>query len=210
MTRPPIHPPKQARSQATLDRLCRAAAKLLETKHWHQISVQEIAREASSSVGSFYARFPDKEALLDLLDQRYTEEVLELTAVLIREAQASTRSLEDLAELMVAGLVEFHRARRGLIRALVLRARRYREAAFNERTERMNAAVMGVLKLLEGRMPKDHEEPSHRIFLAFSFLFSALRDRILFPETIAAPFPLDDRELTRELTIAFLSYLRAA
>jgi AcrR family transcriptional regulator len=63
-------PPQQNRSRRTLDRLLEASESLLKRKRFEEISVAELAREPRSSVGSFYARFPGKDALLDFLDGR--------------------------------------------------------------------------------------------------------------------------------------------
>ena len=65
-----IHPPRQARSQQTLDRLLDAAEELLVTGGFDEITVPEIVERAKSSVGAFYARFKDKDGLLHALHQR--------------------------------------------------------------------------------------------------------------------------------------------
>ena len=52
-------PPKQRRSQQTLERILLTAEELLREKCFDDVSVAEIAARARSSSGSFYARFPD-------------------------------------------------------------------------------------------------------------------------------------------------------
>ena len=116
-----------------------------------------------------------------------------------REPKAS--GLEELSEL-----VAFHRGSRGLIRALVLRARLFREPAWDERTHRMNEAVGGMLSDLTARLPPG-EVSARRCALAFSFAFSALRDRVLFPESISLPWTLTDEELAEELAETMLARL---
>ena len=66
-----VRPPKQARSQQTLERLLVAAETLLAERPWEQIGVAELCAAADASVGAFYARFTDKDALLDLLADAY-------------------------------------------------------------------------------------------------------------------------------------------
>jgi AcrR family transcriptional regulator len=203
-----VRPPHQARSQATLDRLERAAVRLLETRTWSQLTVAQLARAARSSVGSFYGRFRDKEALLEHLDERYAHQMIALC-----EAYASGRdaSLAAAVHRLLAMMVSFHRERRGLIRALVLRARAEREPAWDERTRRMNRTLPGLLeRLLDHRREIRHPDPERAVFLAFGFTFTALRDRILFPESVhGAPAP-DDDELVTELTRLMLGYLRSS
>ena len=67
----PMSEPKQPRSERTQERLLRAAEKLILEKGLADASVPEIARRAGSSVGGFYARFPDKDALLRALEERF-------------------------------------------------------------------------------------------------------------------------------------------
>lgn len=202
-----IHPPIQQRSQATLERICRTATELLEQRNWPEITVAQIVRRAGSSVGSFYARFDDKDALLDHLDERYTLDVLTLVAALTDRVRREQPDLAEFVHILVHELVVFHRRSRGLIRALVLRARMYREPAYDERTERMNQAVGSMLALLLDRLPAS-PTAGRRCALAFSFMFSALRDRILFPESIALPAGLTDEELADELANAMLTQLK--
>lgn len=66
-----MRPPQQARSAATLERLVDAAEHLIEERGVAGMTVSAIAKRASSSVGAFYARFPDKDALLRCLFERF-------------------------------------------------------------------------------------------------------------------------------------------
>ena len=67
-------PTKQARSRKTRDALIAAAWKLLQTQPWQDISINDIVRAASSSVGAFYSRFKDKDALLEALSAEWLQE----------------------------------------------------------------------------------------------------------------------------------------
>src|SRR5206468_8661548 len=75
----PLHwvkPPQQARSQKTLERLLDAAEELIAEHGVASVTVSEVVRRAESSVGAFYARFPDKDALLATLHERSCVEAL--------------------------------------------------------------------------------------------------------------------------------------
>ena len=74
-----IRPPRQARSQETLDRILDAAEALVAEKGFEDSPVSEIVQRAESSVGAFYARFHDKEGLLHALYERYYEEAVATT-----------------------------------------------------------------------------------------------------------------------------------
>lgn len=67
-------PTKQARSRKTRDALIAAAWKLLQSHPWADISINDIVKLGGSSVGAFYSRFKDKEALLEALAAEWLEE----------------------------------------------------------------------------------------------------------------------------------------
>jgi AcrR family transcriptional regulator len=64
-------PTKQTRSRRTRDALIAAAWKLLEGQPWQVISINEIVKAGGCSVGAFYSRFADKEALLEALAAKW-------------------------------------------------------------------------------------------------------------------------------------------
>lgn len=67
-------PTKQDRSRKTRDALIAATWKLLQAHPWPAISINDVVRTAGSSVGAFYSRFTDKEALLEALAAQWLEE----------------------------------------------------------------------------------------------------------------------------------------
>src|SRR4051812_49035861 len=70
-----FHPPRQHRSQETLDRILDAAEHVLDAKPFAEATLGEIMDRAGVTVGAFYRRFPDKDALLHLLDERFFAEL---------------------------------------------------------------------------------------------------------------------------------------
>ncbi len=60
-------PARQARSQKTRDLLLAAGWKLLAQRPWQQVTINDIITTAGSSVGAFYARFPDRDAFFESL-----------------------------------------------------------------------------------------------------------------------------------------------
>ena len=60
-----VRPPRQDRSRDTHMRYVEAAQRLLARgRSFSETSVAELAKEAQSSVGAFYSRFRDKDALV--------------------------------------------------------------------------------------------------------------------------------------------------
>ncbi len=205
---PTLRAPKQARSRATLDRIVAATQELLETKRFDDISVAEIVSRARSSVGAFYVRFPDKAALLDHLDELYARQMVAAGEAVARASSIAT-SLEDDVRGLVAFLLRVHRLQPGLLRTLVVEARRQGDGPFRDRTRRMNRTIPVVMdRLLERGDRIGHPEPRRAVFLGLLMVFSAIREVTLFPEGLAEFVDYDDDELVDELTSAYLRYLQ--
>jgi AcrR family transcriptional regulator len=102
---PGLRTPKQSRSQRTLDRLVAAGLTLLEEGGPDAVTVQAVVSRAKSSVGSFYARFEHKDALLAYLRERVRESAAaEWTETVGREAWEA--SLAGTAAQAVALLLD--------------------------------------------------------------------------------------------------------
>lgn len=201
-----LNPPKQARSRETLDRFVRAAVHLLEHHPWQSVTVAELAAAADASVGAFYARFHDKQALLDLLDERYADELVALLRQHMADASARELSFEDRSRRLVRKLVRFFRRYRGVLRTLVMEARAGHSERFAARTERMNEQLPALIEsFMECLKPGYASRAELRQALAFTF--SALREQILFPESVPASDRPGDQALIRALLRNFLGYL---
>src|SRR3954465_1577917 len=66
-----FRPPQQLRSRETLDRILDAAEQVLEQKTFNEATLAEIMERAGVTVGAFYRRFPDKDALLHHLEEPF-------------------------------------------------------------------------------------------------------------------------------------------
>ncbi|MDD9935024.1 MAG: TetR/AcrR family transcriptional regulator [Myxococcales bacterium] len=95
--------PQQARSRKRLELLLDAGEALMGEKGLDQATVAEIAERAGSSVGAFYTRFPDKDALFYSVLQRFYEQ---LTAT-VQEATAPARWADVPADKMVDHMLAF-------------------------------------------------------------------------------------------------------
>ena len=203
-----IRPPKQARSRATLDRLLDAAEVLLGEKAWEDVGVADIVRRAGSSVGAFYARFRDKDALLNTLFERF-----------VAEAQATSEGMADLdrwREFSVSGAVEaiigfrvrVYGDRVGLLRAVLLRA--VYDHSFQERMERLvRHSNDGFVALIISRRREIlHPEPAIAAEFASQIVTNFLQSRLLFHESgDVSGRPWNAERITTELTHACLAYL---
>lgn len=118
-----FRPPQQTRSQETLDRILDAAERVLDEKSFNEATLAEIMERVGVTVGAFYRRFPDKDALLHHLDERYFAEQHARADALLDLARWEGEPLVVAIEAVAGEAVALYRARRGLLRSLFLRAR---------------------------------------------------------------------------------------
>jgi AcrR family transcriptional regulator len=205
--RPSVRQPRQARSRATLDRLLAAAEALLAEKHFEAATVSEIVARAGSSVGAFYTRFPDKEALLECFDERFFASARAQWDAFLAPARWEDASLADMVSEIVLLLVRKNRANKPLLRALALYYRSRPDPRFRERAARTNDYVLArIAALLRSRPGITHPDPALAVGLGLQMVAAALRERILFDEGYV-PRGVDDDKLARELARAWLAYL---
>ena len=200
--------PKQRRSEANLQRLLGAARKLLEDCSFDDLSVQRVVDEANCSVGTFYARFADKEALLDCLDELYARDLIGAFETLAEDWSARSPELPTLVDEAARFLVDFHRARCGVVRALILHARLHPSGPFAERTRRMISFTPGILRaFLRCVDAIAHPKPRRAVRFGFVQALTTVREFVLFPEGPAAIQPLSDLEITTEVARSWFNYL---
>jgi AcrR family transcriptional regulator len=202
-----VRPPQQARSQQTLDRLLDAAEALVSEKGFDDTPVAEIARRAGSSVGAFYSRFPDKDALIGALNERFLAQAVATADAALDPARWQRATIGEIAEAVVRFLVEIHRQQRGLLRAFAQRMRV--DAEFHARRERLSEHIATGLSalLLAHRAEIRHDDPQRAAGFALTMVFGVLEHTILFGELRSGVFAWADDDLSTELARAFLAYL---
>ena len=199
--------PLQDRSRRTLERLLDATEGLLAARRFEEISVAEIVRAARTSVGAFYARFRDKQALLPELYARYDRDLGRRLQAAERRLEPS--DLEGVAAWLAREFLRTYRERTNLMRALALFARTNPEAidaATRERRKSQHEVFRRALLAHRARIR--HSEPERAVEQALYFAVAALRDKVLFADsTHAAAVELADAELVRACARLIVAYL---
>ena len=210
MTPSAIRQPCQARSHRTMARILEATENLLQERSFEQITIQAIVRRARTSVGAFYTRFQNKEALLPALYDRYD-------ATMPRTPEGfglrPARDLAERVEQIVAKMIELFLARRGLLRAMSLHARAHPEtipAQTRECRRRLHRAIGDLV--FEFHDEIDHPDPRLAIDLGLFMISATFRDKLLFPEAphAAAVGAIAPERLGAEMARALLCYLRGS
>lgn len=202
-----MRPPRQARSQRTLDRILDAAEGLVAEKGFEDATVAELVRRAGSSVGAFYARFRDKDGLLYALYDRYLEQAMATTDDALDPERWRGVAADALLASVVRFLVAVFREQRGLIRAFVMR--NHSDPEFAAREARLSRYVGEQLAgaLLAHRDAITHPEPERAVRFGLDMVFSTIESMVLFGETRSSDLAVDDDRLAAELTRAWLAYL---
>jgi AcrR family transcriptional regulator len=194
----PRKTPRQPRSQATVETIVEAAARILETAGAAGFNTNAVARRAGVSVGSLYQYFPGKQALVAELSRRNAE------AALLGLAEASARTVGQPVEARLRAFVHFAVAQQGA-RPRLSRVLDQLEEGMALPTDEHGAAP-AILALLMPVLAAGAAEPAALAWLAADCLVLArtLIDRGLDGEA-AWRVGLEDRVVG-----ALTGYLRAA
>jgi len=148
-----VIPPKQTRSRRTLERIVRASLDILEQEGPDGLTVQAIVERASSSVGSFYARFAGKEDLLEYLGERVWREAATRWDEALASRDWSGLNLAQVVEGAVDLLEQAGRSRASYLTAL--------ERASGAREDAYLAFHTHVIRGIEGLLLARSAEITH-------------------------------------------------
>lgn len=205
-----VNAPQQRRSQKTLEKLLDAAEALIVEGGLEAVTVPAVVKRAGSSVGSFYARFPDKEALLGTLHKRACEQTIATADQVLDPERWRTASVEAI----VAGLVEFAVRLFGSQRSVMAAFQRALasdpEFAARRATNGVELGKRAIVLLLPHAARFGHEEPLIAIPMALRFVTATLEQHNTMSSSGRAELAVSEETLVRELTRMALAYLDVA
>src|SRR3954463_8890912 len=141
-----VRAPQQQRSRESLERVLRAAEKLLAKRGYEGLTIAEVSRNADLSVGSVYGRFESKDALIYAIHARMLHRMTEGYAK--HHPDWAGVDIEDVVSRGIHRLADPMKSERALLRVFMLRApidRRLADRASKESralSRRFTAAVM--------------------------------------------------------------------
>lgn len=195
--------PTQLRSQQALQRLLDAGEQLLAGNAFEEASVTQIAGLASSSVGTFYRVLGDKDTLSLLLLQRFFQTTVSLIDQLTVPEQWAGRPLADFVQTLTASLVDVYQGRRGVLRALILRASR--DKLFRDKVHQLNEYIaLRIVAVFQYHQSEvHHPQPRKAMQAAVHIVLGALNQH-----TITGNLGhLSSNEVAEELSRILLAYL---
>ena len=204
----PYKSPRQKRSRDSLERLLESAEEQIRLHGFEALTINGVVNGAGLSVGAFYARFPDKAALVYALQDRFHGRLEpRIREQMLTEAGPKTNLAEavdaavDVLIRNVVGERELSRAFMSLsVADPVLRARG--ELVNRERREVFSAV------LLAHSDEVGHPDPELAIGLAYGMYAAVIRSRLVFGLEHELYYGIDSSTLYRELKRALTLYLR--
>ncbi len=106
--------PKQERGERRMQRLLDAAEQTFVERGYEAATTNEIAARAQTSIGTLYRFFPNKEAIVQHLSERYVQELHVLRKKMF-QLEAATMPLADLIDHLVDPIVELKSTHPGLV-----------------------------------------------------------------------------------------------
>ncbi len=202
-----VRPPRQTRSQETLERLLDAAEEVFGEKGFEAATVAEVVRRARSSVGAMYARFTDKDALLSCLHERFCEEAIATADLALDASRWEGATIAEIFTEVIPFIVEVYREKAGLLRAFIIRGSQ--DAEFAEHGNRLGHYISQRLTelLMDRREQISHPDPGLAVDFGLRMCFDTLDHAALFADIIRTTRPMTAQDTARELTRVYLSYL---
>lgn len=98
---PATRQPKQSRSQKTVEKILDATAEILSDKGYDGLNTNAVAKLAAVNIATLYNYFPNKQALLEQLLQRFNEQQM---TMVIAELQTNPDKDERVGYILDAQL----------------------------------------------------------------------------------------------------------
>ena len=203
-----VRPPKQERSQKTLDVFLNSVETLLEEQGVETVSVKDIVARANLSVGGVYARFPNKEAVLRALHLRFSVEAKATVDVALDPKRWRGTHLSEALPKLVTFIAEDYRRRPGLRRAFLLLCGT--DAEVKARAQEVSGYTAGRFHgfLADKVADLDVDDLMLAADMLHRLLFSVLDNYALFPAGTSTGRSINHDIFVTELSGSITRYLR--
>ena len=156
--------PKQERGERRMQRLLDAAEQVFAERGFQAATTNEIAARAQTSIGTLYRFFPDKEAIVQYLSERYVQELHVLHEKMF-SPDVATMPLAKMIDSLVDPIVELKANHSGLISLFIgPRATLQIPAEFQLLQDE---SVERIERLFMKRFPHLHEDMYHLYAVIF-------------------------------------------
>ena len=204
---PAALPARQSRSERTRDRLLDAAESLLKRGGPAAATVPAIAAAAGVAVGSVYRRFPDKDAVLRGVYERFLSRGLERNREALSGEHWQQLPVPDVVRVVVGAMVRGYQQEAPLLAALTDYAERHSDATFRRHADTLRRDTFAVVErlLLARREEIRHPQPEVAIEFLLTTIGFVLKGAVLHGKRNGIDVAVED--VARELELMALRYL---
>jgi AcrR family transcriptional regulator len=204
----PYKSPRQKRSRESLERLLEAAEEQIRQNGVESLTISGVVSSIGLSVGAFYARFPDKTALLHAVQARFHDRLEpQIEAQMIAEAggrETLAEAVDAAVDVLIRNVVGERELSRGFMSLSVLDpVLRARGEAVNRHRRETFTEI-----LLAHRDEIGHPDPTLAINVAYGIYAAVVRGRLVFGTEHELYYGIDSGVLYSELKQALTLYLR--
>jgi len=170
-------------------------------------SIQEIVKNANSSVGSFYSLFKTKNNLLECLLDRYQDWLIEI--VQEYHKQDLPKDMVNRASLFIKEYIRVNQQESGMLRARHIYNITKLKTIPETRIKKNELYLQEIERLFEPCMHEiNHPDPKKALTFILILLDIFIEDKIIFGEVFnKEQAALDHQELHDECLRLFLNYL---
>jgi len=197
--------PRQERSQQTLERIIEATRRLFDGRDFESLGIQEICEAANVSRSSFYARFPNKTALLTELYDRHRKMRLEMLAKQNAQIDWDAMSIGSVVSTCIALYVEDRRSLDPFLRSMVVIETNYPQISA-QRAELDSFTMSMIRDHFMQRLGSEDPALARRLEFGIRSVAAIIQEAIQPPHRFAKQMGFSDVEFVKELTLLFCNY----
>jgi AcrR family transcriptional regulator len=197
----PRKKPRQERSEATVDAILEATARVLCTTGYDRASTNRIALAAGVSIGSLYQYFPSKEALVAALADRHMAKMTSL--VRAKLAELADAPIAVGVRVMIQSMFDAHAVEPALHKVLIEQVPRI------GRLENLRTVEREVEELVLTLLRTRKRELRRGALETMAFLLITVVEAVTHATVLAELDPSRAQAMAEELTDLVLRYLVA-
>jgi AcrR family transcriptional regulator len=191
--------PRQLRSKQLVERIITAGQAVLLERGYEATTTNHIAERASVSPGSLYQYFPDKDAILSEVINRYVDEII--TRMSRAFLSALARPTHSAVRATVVAMLDALEDNPDLLRVFVEQLPRSRDNPRAVFARRMDDMLTTALLAAPRRNP---DRPAETM----AWLVVRIAEHVTISYVLESP-PIDRASIVDELTALITNYLDA-
>jgi AcrR family transcriptional regulator len=207
MAEPTVRPPKQRRSQESLERVVEASMRLLEENGFEGFTVQDVSRRAGVSVGAIYSRFGSKESLLRAV---HAEAMVAMAREHQNVAAVDGRPEQDIREVVedaVRTVAGIFRGNEKLLRAFMHLGAVDEEISRRGSEVSIDLAQQFETTILAHRASIAHPRPKIAVDVAYRMAYCTFARQVMYGPSFESDRAIAWDDLVEEVAHACAAYL---